>query len=77
MTPPNFQPAIDIALQIIYFFINLFLGIINSIPSLPTEIKGLIIGVLVLGFILGAFKFVVKPQNIDDLLERIIDVLNR
>lgn len=76
MNPPDFQPAIDIALQIVDFFLDLFLGIINSIPSWPTETKGLIIGVLLLGFILGAVKLFVKRQNINDLIERIMDILN-
>jgi len=77
MNPPNFQPAIDIALQIVRFFIDLFLGIINSIPSLPIELKGLLIGVLLLGFILSMFRFRTTRQSIEDLFEKIMDVLNR
>lgn len=77
MTPPNFQSAIDVAFQIIHFFINLFLGIINSIPSLPIEIKGFIIGVIILGFVPGAIRLMAKPQNINDLLEKIKEVLSR
>ena len=77
MTPPNLQPAIDIALQIVRFFIDLFLGIINSIPSLPIEIKGLLIGILVLGFIIRLLRFHPMKQSIEDLFDRILDVLSR
>jgi uncharacterized membrane protein len=77
MTPPNFQPVIDVALQLLHFFVDLFIGIINSIPSLPIEIKGLLIGVLVLGLIIGLLRFRLVKQSIEDFFDRIIDVLSR
>ncbi len=77
MTPPNFQPVIDVALQLLHFFVDLFIGIINSIPSLPIEIKGLLIGVLVLGLIIGLLRFRLVKQSIEDFFDRIMDVLSR
>jgi F0F1-type ATP synthase assembly protein I len=77
MKPPDFQPAIDIAIQLVRFFIDLFLGIIKSIPSLPIKLKGILIGMLVLGFIFGLFRIRRTRQNVEDLIERIVDILNR
>ena len=75
MNPPDLKPAVDIALQLLSFFINLFLNMIASIPSLPIELKGLLICMLILGLIFGFLKFNLNKQSIEDLLQKIMDVL--
>jgi formate hydrogenlyase subunit 4 len=81
MTPPDIQPLIDIAKQIGIgfgnFFINLFLGIWNALPGLPNDLKGVLIGLILLALLIRVLKSPTARYNIQDLINKIANILTK
>ncbi len=72
MEPLTLVPLIDILKQLAVFFIDLLVSIWTTIPELPNDLKGILIGITLLSLLVGLFRSLNKSEVIQDCLDGII-----
>ena len=81
MKPSDIQLLIDVVKQVFFGFGKIFLDALlatwNSLPGLPAEIKGVLIGLVLIAFLLKILKHLKSSYHIQNFIEKIAYTINR
>lgn len=80
MEPIDIQPLLDITKQVVFGLGKLLLDVLiviwNALPGLPTEIKGVLIGLAFVALLFKISKSSNASYHIRNFMEKIANILN-